>query len=101
MPEQQPSTPPTPAETESFNSGYDYSARFPDLRDVYGSEGGSVYAADLADGFYVITDEGFWADFNVDVEPTISILRFDSAADRDAYCRIRFPTRSRPDIPEG
>lgn len=78
--------------TERYPAGYAYSARFPTIRCFAGAEGGAVYTADAPDGFYVVTDEGTLAEFLDDEDdlPLVSVRRFDTRDERDAYCTIRF-----------
>jgi hypothetical protein len=81
---------PTPRTAEEHPAGYGYRARFPSLRRWAPGEGGTVYVADEADGFYVVTDEGFFAEFLEDDFPCVHVYAFDRRADRDAYCESRY-----------
>jgi len=80
--------------TEEHPAGYNHASRFRNARVIGGGEGGSILIADDTSGAYVITDESMLAEF-LDVEEAraisfVVIHRFDSAADRDRYCKIRF-----------
>lgn len=80
-----------PYTTEEHPAGYDYVSRFPNARVIGAGEGGSILVADDASGAYVITDEGTLADFlEASTMSFVVICRFDSTAERDRYCELRY-----------
>lgn len=69
---------------------YDYTTDFTTLREVHRGAAGVVYAADRDDGFYVIDDESAYRELAEDqAQSLVTIMRFDTAAARDAYCAAR------------
>jgi hypothetical protein len=78
---------------EYHPAGFDYHARYRDVRLLRASEGGAYYVATDGADALLISDEGTLADL-LDDEPdllarAVCVRRFSSAAARDAYLGAR------------
>lgn len=88
-----------PISEERFPGGYDYPARFPQMRTLADHEGGVVYTAHSEEGWALITDEGTMADLLDidDQQDLVSVRIFASESDRTTYASERYsgPERGR------
>lgn len=75
---------------EAIPSGKDWRKRFDAVTPDAAGEGGTVYFADEANGYFVITSEAALAEFLEPGEPTEFVRRFESAAAREVWCAERF-----------
>jgi len=73
--------------TERHRAGYAYHARFPDLVEFAGYEGGAVFLAGQSSPCHVILDESTLADFMDEEDELIVIHTFSTPAERDAWLR--------------
>lgn len=76
--------------SEIFPFRDDPRRRFPNMREIFGFEGGIVYAAEQSGKFYLIVDEGTMADFlgpdDQDlVEMLVQVIEFDDEGKRQQY----------------
>lgn len=77
----------SPGRVETHPAGYAYRERFPSLHEVFGGEGGAVYAADGPEGAAVISEEstvGFLL-ADEDAVDTVTIQVFPTREARDAF----------------
>ena len=74
---------------ESYLPGYDYRARFPEMRTVFNGEGGVVFAASGPGEFAVISDESMLNDMIGEDLESVVIRVFATEVARDAYLRER------------
>lgn len=88
-------------QTEHFPAGFDYRARFPDLGQVAGLEGGSIYVGTAAGRPVVVTEESTMLDLldDEDVEffreRAVAVHYFGSVDERDQYVDRKYKRRSR------
>ncbi len=75
---------------EPLSDGTDWRQRFTNVRPLVSGEGGGVYVADAADGFFVVTSEGLFSDLLDEDLPSGFVRRFDSAMAREVWCAERY-----------
>lgn len=68
---------------------------FDEVRPYAFAEGGGVYLADGANGYFVVTSEGALADLLNEEMPSAHVRRFDSAMAREVWCAERYARLTR------
>lgn len=63
---------------------------FDSVRPLARGEGGAIYLADNAEGYFVVTSESALAELLDDGEPTEFLHRFESDIAREVWCKERF-----------